>query len=97
MLTLDGKAFTTGESRFLDHRPTDPEQSPKIYIKFRPAELETILLAQLDTGSPWSILEPEIAGWRSAFLMPMASRSDCVVKGPHLKDVWSESSPVAGG
>lgn len=61
MLKLDGEDFTTGESRFLDRLPTDPEASSKIYIKLRPAEREMILLAQLDTGSPWSIFEREVA------------------------------------
>ena len=61
MLQLDGADFTIGESRFLDRLPTEPEASSKIYIKLRPIELATTLLAQLDTGSPWSILEPEIA------------------------------------
>ena len=60
-LKLEGEDFTTGESRFLDRLPTDPEASSKIYVKLRPAELATTLLAQLDTGSPWSILETEIA------------------------------------
>lgn len=61
MLRLDGEDFTIGESRFLDRLPTEGEASSKIYIKLRPVELDTTLLAQLDTGSPWSILEPEIA------------------------------------
>ena len=61
MLKQDGEDFTTGESRFLDRLPTDAEASSKIYVKLRPVELATTLLAQLDTGSPWSILEPEVA------------------------------------
>lgn len=61
MLKLDGQDFTTGASGFLDRLPTDPEASSKIYVKLRPAELETTLLAQLDTGSPWSILQTEVA------------------------------------
>ena len=61
MLTLNGENFTTGRARFLDRLPADPEATSKIYIKVRPGDLQTTLLAQLDTGSPWSVLDPEVA------------------------------------
>lgn len=61
MLKLNGQDFTTGRATFLDRLPTDAEPTAKIYIKLRPSELEITILAQLDTGSPWSVLEPEIA------------------------------------
>ena len=61
MLTLNGQAFTTGRATFLDRLPTDAEATAKIYIKLRVGLLEITILAQLDTGSPWSVLDPEIA------------------------------------
>ena len=61
MLRLGDEDFTTGEARFLDRLPTDAEATSKIYVKLRPVELDTTLLAQLDTGSPWSLLETEVA------------------------------------
>ena len=61
MLRLNGQDFTTGRATFLDRLPTDAEATDKIYIKLRPGALETTILAQLDTGSPWSVLDPEIA------------------------------------
>lgn len=61
MLTLNGEDFTTGRATFLDRLPADPEATSKIYVKVRFGNLPTTLLAQLDTGSPWSVLDPEVA------------------------------------
>ena len=61
MLKLNGQDFTTGRATFLDRLPTDAEPTAKIYLKLRPGELEATILAQLDTGSAWSVLAPDIA------------------------------------
>jgi hypothetical protein len=60
-LSSDGTAFAIGRTRFLDEDPIQPENSPKIYIKIEPGDLGSPVLAQLDTGAPWSILEVQIA------------------------------------
>jgi hypothetical protein len=61
MLKLEGEDFTSGRARFLDRLPVDPEPTAKIFIKLRAGKLAATLLAQLDTASPWSILEAETA------------------------------------
>lgn len=61
MLRLNGEDFTIGRSRFLDNLPGSAEPTSKIYIKIRPGNLDIRVLAQLDTGAAWSIVEPEIA------------------------------------
>src|SRR2546429_423042 len=61
MLKLGDEDFTTGRATFLDRLPADAEATSKIYIRVRPGDLPTTVLAQLDTGSPWSVLDPEIA------------------------------------
>ena len=60
-LTSDGTAFATGRMRFLDEDPGSPEKSHKIYVKIEPGEFGSPVLAQLDTGAAWSILDPQIA------------------------------------
>lgn len=59
--TLDGASFATGRTRFLDEDSTAYEGSAKIFVKIEPSNLGFPVLAQLDTGCPWSILKPEIA------------------------------------
>ena len=61
MLKLNGEDFTVGRSRFSDRATMDPEGTAKVYVKIIPEGLPVFILAQLDTGSPWSILEPELA------------------------------------
>lgn len=61
MLRLNGEDFTIGRSRFLDNLPGSDEATSKIYIKIRPGGLDIRVLAQLDTGSAWSIVETDIA------------------------------------
>ena len=61
MLKLDGEDFTCGRSRFADRLPEGEEPTAKIYVKIIPGNLEFPVLAQLDTGAPWSVLAPEIA------------------------------------
>lgn len=70
MLKLGDEDFTTGRTTFLDRLPADPEATSKIYVKVRPGDLPTTVLAQLDTGSPWSVLDPEIADAAGLFGLP---------------------------
>ncbi len=60
-LSSDGTAFAIGRTRFLDEDPVNREKSAKIYVKIEPGDFESPVLAQLDTGAPWSILESQIA------------------------------------
>jgi len=62
MLQLGGTSFTVGRAKFDDTAPWAADQNPKIYVKITPWDLQdTILLAALDTGAPWSILDAEVA------------------------------------
>jgi hypothetical protein len=58
---LDGADFATGRARFLDEDANALEGTAKIFVKIEPSNLGSPVLAQLDTGSAWSILKPEIA------------------------------------
>ncbi len=60
LLTLDGKVFASGRSRFLDSNGAT-EPTPKILVKIFPAAAPIPLLAQLDTGAAWSVLDGENA------------------------------------
>ncbi|HXV61541.1 MAG TPA: hypothetical protein VEK15_12665 [Vicinamibacteria bacterium] len=56
---VEGNSFATGCAVFTD---TDlREMSPKIYDRIRPGNLVTPILAQLETGAAWSVLNAEIA------------------------------------
>ena len=59
-LKLNGRVFSTGRSRFLDSEG-GKEPTPKVFVKILPGELPIPLLAQLDTGAAWSVLDAEIA------------------------------------
>src|SRR5687768_10524622 len=61
MLKLDASEFTTGRARFEDNAPWSSEWTPKIYVKITPENLGVVLFALLDTGSPWSLLDAEVA------------------------------------
>ena len=56
---LEGNFFATGCAIFADTDPT--ETSPKIYVRIQPGNLPAPVLAQLDTGAAWSVLNAEIA------------------------------------
>lgn len=71
MLKLGEADFTVGRSRFSDIIAGDREATAKIYVKIQHEALG-IFLAQLDTGSPWSILQREIAEAVNAFETPGA-------------------------
>jgi len=59
--TLDGTSFAAGRARFLDEDANALEGTAKIFVKIEPSNLGFPILAQLDTGCAWSILQPEIA------------------------------------
>src|SRR3990172_8126695 len=56
---LEGNSFATGCAVFADTDLT--ESSPKIYVRIQPRNLPAPVLAQLDTGAAWSVLNVEIA------------------------------------
>jgi hypothetical protein len=60
LLQADGKIFARGRSRFLDSDGGD-EPTPKIFVKVVSGDAPIPLLAQLDTGAAWSVLDGEIA------------------------------------
>lgn len=57
----DGTPFTSGKSTFLDRPDSSAEPTAKIWVRIEPDSLGGEILAQLDTGAAWSILDPEIA------------------------------------
>lgn len=60
MLRLRGEPFTQGRSKFADHAPGSRELTAKVYIQVQ-LGLDRPLLAQLDTGAAWSVLDPTVA------------------------------------
>lgn len=60
MLTYKGNNFSVGRAEFLTSLPGVSEGTSKIFLRIVPAPLDTEVFAQVDTGSPWLILEPEI-------------------------------------
>jgi hypothetical protein len=61
LLHTDGSPFATGRARFSDHDPATEKETAKIYVKVQPEGLEAVILAQLDTGSPWTVLARDYA------------------------------------
>lgn len=61
LLHPDGTLFAIGRSRFSDDAPVAEEETAKIYVKVLPEGLETVILAQVDTGSAWSVLARDYA------------------------------------
>jgi hypothetical protein len=58
LLHIKGAHFTSGRSKFADRVPGSSELTAKVYVKVQFGEAEPIL-AQLDTGAAWSILDRE--------------------------------------
>ena len=62
MLELEGEPFSVGRATYFDTPPASPGGSSRIYVRI---ELEgddgPVMLALLDTGAEWSVLEREIA------------------------------------
>jgi len=60
VLTLEDRPFTTGRCRYTDADGRSVG-SAKICIKVVPGEWESPVLAVLDTGADWSVVNTEIA------------------------------------
>ena len=55
----DGSAFTTGMSSYLDADPRQRSETSRIHVK---VEFDGVsVLALLDTGAAWSVLDAELA------------------------------------
>lgn len=61
MLFRGGALFCGGRSRFLDNITGGVEGTAKVYVKIVPEALGEVLVAQLDTGAAWSVLDAEVA------------------------------------
>jgi len=58
---VNGAPFAPGRARYFDH-DTDPrEGTGKIFVRIIPQGIDAPILAQLDTGAAWSVLNAEIA------------------------------------
>jgi hypothetical protein len=57
----DGAPFTTSRAGYLDQALGQPEVSQKIIVKITAESLPGAILAQVDTGAAWSMLDVEIA------------------------------------
>jgi hypothetical protein len=62
MLKLDREEFTCGRSIYLDFLDASPEPTAKVFVKIllKGRVLSTVY-AQVDTGAPWSVLDPRVA------------------------------------
>ena len=60
MLRLAEELFTRGRSKFSDHAPGIWELTAKVYVRVQIGHGRP-LLAQLDTGAAWSVLDPAVA------------------------------------
>lgn len=59
MLALDGKPFASGRAQYFDQAPSAPEPTAKVFVRVDLTGRE--LLAQVDTGAAFSMLETGIA------------------------------------
>lgn len=57
---LDGRPFTTGKARFSDHANSAADTA-EIYVRIGLQGFGAPVLAQLDTGATWSVLNSELA------------------------------------
>ena len=57
----NGEDFSTGRSKYHDHDPDPQGATAKIWVKITHASFGQPILALLDTGAAWSILDAEIA------------------------------------
>ena len=63
----NGVNFTTGRAKFLDQSESSQGTTAKIWVRIEPASFGHPILAQLDTGAAWSILDAEVANELSLF------------------------------
>ncbi len=61
LVRQNGTPFTAGRSRFADRTSGSHERAAKIFVKIEPESLGGAILAQLDTGAAWSILDSQVA------------------------------------
>ena len=61
MLKLGGVDFTQGRSTFRDQSLEMWEPTAKIYVRVLVGDLARVVVAQLDTGAAWSVLDPLVA------------------------------------
>jgi len=55
----DGSAFASGRSRYLDKDPGRPSETSSVHVQ---VEFDGVrVLAMLDTGAAWSVLNAELA------------------------------------
>lgn len=60
-LKLGEADFTQGRSTFRDHLEELREPTAKVYVPILVGAFKPIVLAQLDTGAAWSVLDPVVA------------------------------------
>jgi len=65
---VDGAPFASGRAKYSTHDAEASEGSVKIFVRIVSDALEGPILAQLDTGAAWSVLNTEIA--RELGLLP---------------------------
>ena len=102
LLTFDGKEFAGGRAAYLDS-DGGAEATPKIFVKILPGDAPIPLLAQLDTGAAWSVLDGDIAEAlglleRAGPILSLSTRSGAVrgklVRSP-LRLVGYEGDPTS--
>lgn len=57
----NGANFTIGRSLYSDRSPGSEEPTAKVFVKIAVEALPGPIMAQLDTGAAWSILDADIA------------------------------------
>lgn len=57
----DGRPFATGAATFFDTHPGVRERHPRVYVRFQLEGAPVPLLALIDTGAPYCILNEEAA------------------------------------
>jgi hypothetical protein len=90
--------FCNARSRFLDRRPGSAEGTAKIYVKIVPEALGDVLVAQLDTGAAWSVLDADVAAEMSLLDgsgFPAKLSRDHVYDG-YLHRIWIDLPADAG-
>ena len=57
----NGASFAIGRAKYLDQGADASEGTAKIFVRIEPLGFGGTVLAQLDTGAAWSVLNAEIA------------------------------------
>jgi hypothetical protein len=56
-----GAPFATGRARYFDHDINAPEGTGKVFVRISTDGIDEPVLAQLDIGAAWSVINVEIA------------------------------------